>query len=211
MPALKLTIYSNDFKGCLAMIIGCLCCLNALAQKEPFTSRIYFPGLIGINIPAGNSGRLPVKNGFTLNTAIEYRPLYANAIFFRFNYDALSNNYQDNNALFPTNVVQGKVHTNFFNLGAGYRFKRKKIGLYALLQPGVSIKSFDRVTNRPGGYALTQVTNKRFNLKFTTGVEYYIALHFALIAEPCYYAVSSKKSHSSSVAGFSIGFTTTLF
>ena len=195
----------------LSIIAGCLCWLNVHAQKEPFTSRIYFPGLVGLNFPAGNSGRLPVKNGFTINTALEYRPVYANAIFFRFNYDALTNSYQDKTALFPTNVRQGKVHTNFFNVGAGYRIKRKKIGWYGLVQPGISVKSFDRVTNQTGGYALTQITNKRFNVKVTAGAEYYLAPHFALIAEPCYYLVNSKTNRSNSVSGLSIGFTTTLF
>jgi hypothetical protein len=99
--------------------------LPAACQTETFASRIYFPGAIGINILSGDE-QTSMRSGFSLVTAIEYRPKYTNAIFFRFNYDALSNKYNSFASQIPTNVTQGKLTANFFMLGLGYRHTKGK-------------------------------------------------------------------------------------
>lgn len=194
------------------IVVICLFGFKASAQKEPFTSRIYFPALVGLNFTTNGNAELYIKKGITLNTAIEYRPTYVNSLFYRFNYDALTDHYHDRAHRLHSNVKQGTLHTTFFDLGTGYRRKFKKIGLYLLLQPGIAIQSFDQVAVVNNGYSLTQVKENSANLKITTGAEYYIVPHFAIIAEPAYYRLfNGDNKIGNSVFGISVGFTTTLF
>lgn len=174
---------------------------------------VYFPGLIGMNIPSGDE-QTSMKKGFSYNTAIEFRPQYVNAMFFRFNYDALSNHYSAQPQRIPTNIVAGKLPASFFLLGAGYRRKIHRIGVYALLQPGLNTSSYDVATDLKTGYGITSKTEHNIAFKITSGMEYYIVDHFALIFEPAYYHLYSGRQGlvlNPNYIGFNFGFTTTLF
>ena len=186
---------------------------NAYGQSESITSKIYFPGSIGLNVPYDNS-RINLKTGVILTTALEYRPVNGNAMFIRFNYDAIHNHYQQVYADSPTNVNTGKLSTNIFSLGLGYRRKVGKIRLFGILQPGLAINSYDRVNFNPRAITVDQISRKHFSVKLTSGMEYYLAEHFALTLEPSYFYLSARGNYrllNPQSLNFSVGFTTTLF
>jgi hypothetical protein len=196
-------------------LIAATCSLYAQTDtvKERFVSRLYFPALIGLNIPFDNDNTV-VKNGSVLNTAVEFRPTYINAFFFRLNYDVLSNKYNSSIVYLPTNVGTGKVSTSFFLLGAGYRWRVNNIGVYALIQPGLGTRSFNKALLNADGVAIDNVSDNSFTIKTSAGIEFYIVRHFALIAEPSFYKLFARSGFNnthSQVAGISVGFTTTLF
>ncbi|WP_183577588.1 hypothetical protein HDF18_11025 [Mucilaginibacter sp. X5P1] len=201
----------------LIITIFLFICSSALyaqtEQTESVTSKFYFPALIGVGIPLDNDHTI-LKHGSILNTALEFRPVYINAFFFRFNYDALNNSYASPMVNLPTNVVKGKLSANFFVAGAGYRWQFKKIGVYALLQPGLGTRYFNRAVLTPDGISIDNITNSSFSVKTSTGIEYYIVKHFALIAEPSFYKLFSGRGFNNShsqISSISIGITTTLF
>jgi hypothetical protein len=186
---------------------------NSYGQTESFMSKIYFPGAVGLSIPFGGLDE-SVKRGLMINTALEVRPTAGDALFYRFNYDAITNHYKEvyNNS--PTNVNNGKLSSAIFSLGMGYRKKVGIVKLFGLLQPGIAINSYDKVTDRGGNITIDQVTRRHFSLKLSAGVEYYLAEHFALTFEPSYFYLSPRNSYkllNPQSVNFSIGFTTTLF
>lgn len=207
-------IYSNiSLKSCLTTLVIFVFFQSAFCQTEKFTSRIFFPGLIGINIPSGDEQN-SIKPGYSIVTAIEYRPKYTNNIFFRFNYDALSNKYKSFAYQVPTNVTQGKLSAGFFLLGVGYRHQLNGMGIYALFQPGLNSSSYNTVTNTSNGISVGSIGNNHLVFKFSTGFEYYIVPHFALVAEPSFYYL--MQNHNGVILNphylsYNIGFTTTLF
>ena len=183
------------------------------AQTEDIASRFYFPGSIGINIPFEDI-HTHLDNGLALNTAVEYRPTYINDIFYRIDFDALNNNYTSFVRTIPTNIVEGKLSTDFLMIGAGYRSQFGKWGLYVLIQPGLGIHSFERAVNTPNGVVLNSVTSTSPSVKVDVGVEYYITRHFAAVFDPSFYKLLSNSgfntSHSRFTA-FNIGITTSIF
>ncbi len=200
-------------KACLIFLLVLFFAFKAICQTEGLSSRFYFPGGIGINIPSGDE-QTSLKSGFTLNTAIEYRPTYTNAIFFRFNYDALSNRYKSFLNQIPTNVTRGKLAADFFMLGAGYRRKLNKVSIYALLQPGYNTSSYNIVTSDQSGVSVGNVSSNHLSTKISVGLEYYIVPHFALVFEPGYYHLFKTRSAyilNPDYVSYNIGFTTTLF
>jgi hypothetical protein len=183
------------------------------AQTESVTSKFYFPALIGIGIPIDNDNTI-LKHGSILNTAVEFRPVYMNAVFFRINYDALNNNYVSPMTNLPTNVVKGKLSANFFLIGAGYRWQIKKLGIYALLQPGLGTRNFNKAVLTNEGVVIENVSSGSFSVKTSAGIEYYVVKHFAIITEPSLYKLFSNRGFNNShsqVSSLSIGITTTLF
>jgi hypothetical protein len=183
------------------------------AQSGSITSKIYFPGSIGLSIPFDND-RLNLKSGTILTTALEYRPVSGNAIFIRFNYDAIHNHYQQVYTSSPTNVNTGKLSTNIFSLGLGYRRKAGIVSLFGILQPGLAINSYDRVNLVPGTISINQINRQHFSMKLTAGMEYYLAEHFAFTLEPSYFYLSPRNNYrllNPQGLNFSLGFTTTLF
>lgn len=196
----------------LLITIICVSVCHAFAQTEDITSRFYFPGSVGISIPFANT-HTHLNNGLAINTAIEYRPTYINNVFFRIDYDALNNNYISYVPTIPTNILRGKLSTDFLVVGAGYRRQFGKWGLYGLIQPGLGIHSFQRATTTPGGVLLNSVTNNSLALKTDIGIEYYVARHFALVFDPSYYKLFSNRGFNTShsrFTGFNIGITTTI-
>jgi len=201
----------------LIFTIFLIICSSVLyAQTEPpesVTSKFYFPALIGVGIPLDNDNTV-LKHGSILNTALEFRPVYVNAFFFRLNYDALNNSYVSPIINLPTNVVRGKVSATFFLAGGGYRWQFRNLGIYALLQPGLGIRNFNKAIVTNDGVFINNVTNDSFSTKTSVGFEYYIVKHFALIAEPSFYKLYSGRGFNnthSQVSSLSIGITTTLF
>jgi len=193
-----------------------ICTSVLYAQTEPpesVTSKFYFPALIGIGIPLDNDHTI-LKNGSILNTALEFRPIYTNAFFFRLNYDALNNSYVSAPINLPTNVVKGKVSATFFLAGCGYRWQFKNLGIYTLVQPGLGMRNFNKAIVTDEGIAIEDVTKDSFSTKTSVGFEYYIVKHFALIAEPSFYKLYSGRGFNnthSQVSSLSVGITTTLF
>ena len=186
---------------------------RAAAQNESVTSRFYFPGFIGIGIPSGDD-QTSMQSGFCLNTAVEYRPVYANAFFFRFNYDNISNHYNSIVQPIPTNINHGKLSANFFLLGAGYRQKIDRLGVYFLAQPGYSNSVYDIVSTNTNGLTLGNTNSDHFGTKAAMGLEYYIVPHFALVLEPSYYHIFKTSRGfvlNPNYVCYSVGFTTTLF
>jgi len=191
-----------------------LCSMTAHGQTENLSSRFYFPGLIGMGVPSGDE-QTSMKTGFTLNTACEYRPVYANSYFFRFNYDNISNKYYNMDSPIPTNVKRGKLSSNFFLLGVGYRRKFQRIGAYLLLQPGYNISNYTVVDYSSNStLAIGNASSNHFSGKLCGGVEYYIVPHFALVFEPAYYHLFPGNNSyilNPNYISYNIGFTTTLF
>jgi hypothetical protein len=187
--------------------------MRGYGQSESITSRIYFPGSIGLNVPFGNP-RVNLQRGTILTTALEYRPFPGNAFFLRFNYDAVHNHYQQvfNNS--PTNVNTGKLSSSIFSLGMGYRHQAGIVKLFGILQPGLGINNYDRVKFNPETISIDQISRRHFAFKLTTGAEYYLAEHFALTIETSYFYLSPLASYrllNPQSLNLSIGFTTTLF
>jgi hypothetical protein len=187
-------------------ISGCL-------QAQSITSKIYFPGLIGLNfsLPQKN---IQYKNAIILNTGAEYRPKEGCAFFYRFNYDGVSAKYKEDVAgMGLGNVINGTVQHTYFVLGTGYRIKHGHMGYTLLFQPGLGIHNFDKVSGDANGYTVSQVSAHKFTIKYSSGLEYYLAEHFALVFEPAVYQTNFKSGNSlnSSQIALNIGFTTTLF
>lgn len=196
----------------LLMFVTFISISISFAQTEDITSRFYFPGSVGIGIPFKDTHTY-LNNGLVVNTAIEYRPTYINDVFFRIDYDALNNNYNSLVSTIPTNILKGKLSTDFLIAGAGYRKKIGRWGLYGLAQPGLAIHSFERAINTPNGVLLNSVSSNSLAIKTDIGVEYYITRHFAAVFDPSFYKIFSNTgfntSHSS-FTGFNIGITTTI-
>ncbi|MDB5134671.1 MAG: outer membrane protein beta-barrel protein [Mucilaginibacter sp.] len=196
----------------LLIIVLCTSISATFAQTEDITSRFYFPGSIGVNVPFENI-HTRLNNGLAVNTAIEYRPTYINDIFFRIDYDALNNNYMSYVPAIPTNILKGKLSTDFLLAGAGYRRKFGRWGLYGLIQPGLGIHSFERAVVTQNSILLNSVSSNSLALKTDIGLEYYITRHFAAVINPSYYKLFSNggfnTSHST-FTGFNIGITTTI-
>lgn len=210
LPSMKLVIVLKS-TGTILMILGFA--LTAACQTEKFSSRIYFPGYVGLNIPSGDE-QTSMRPGFSLNTAVEYRPVYTNAVFIRFNYDALSNKYTSAPSQIPTNVTQGKLNANFFMLGVGYRHAMGRWAAYVLGQPGFNISGYSSASYNSTGISIGNVSSDHPAMKFSAGFEYYIVPHFALVAEPGFYHLFDIR-HTAilnpNYLSYNIGFTTTLF
>lgn len=199
---------------CVFLLIAasCIFVTKAFSQTEDITSRFYFPGSLGISVPFNNV-HTRLNDGLAVNTAIEYRPTYINDVFYRIDYDALNNNYISNVPTIPTNIIKGKLSSDFLVVGAGYREKFGRWALYGLIQPGLGIHTFERAFVTPNGILLTNTTNSRLAVKADLGGEYYITRHFAAVFDPSFYKIFShtgfNNSHSRFV-GFNIGITTTI-
>ncbi|MDO3624852.1 hypothetical protein [Mucilaginibacter sp. BT774] len=183
------------------------------AQVEDISSRFYFPGSLGLGFPLTNN-HTHLNNGLSINTAFEYRPTYSNDVFFRIDYDALNNSYTSHLQTIPTNIVQGKLSTDFLVAGVGYRHSSAKWGIYGLLQPGMGIHSFNLAVNTPNGVMLSTISNNRVALKVDAGIEYYITHHFAAVFDPSFYKIFSHSGFNTSHSQFgalNIGITTTIF
>jgi hypothetical protein len=201
------------FRGIILLIvISCIPISKTFAQTEDITSRFYFPGSIGLSVPFRNI-HTRLNDGFAVNTAFEYRPTYINDLFFRIDYDALNNNYTSYVRTIPTNIIKGRLSTDFVVIGVGYRQKFGKWGLYGLLQPGLGIHSFERAIVNQDGIFLSNVTNNSPALKTDIGIEYYVARHFAVVFDPSYYKLFSGGGFNTSHSRFmclNIGITTTI-
>lgn len=183
------------------------------AQVEDVSSRFYFPGSLGLGFPLTNN-HTHLNNGLTINTAVEYRPTYSHDVFFRIDYDALNNSYTSYLQNIPTNIVQGKLSTNFLIAGAGYRSTFGRWGLYGILQPGLGMHSFNMAVNTQSGVMLRTISNTRAALKVDAGLEYYITHHFAAVFDPSFYKIFSHSGFNTSHSQFgalNIGITTTIF
>ena len=186
---------------------------KVFAQVEDISSRFYFPGSVGIGYPLSN-GHTRLNNGLSINTAIEYRPTYSNDVFFRIDYDALNNNYTSFAPTIPTNIIKGKLSTDFLVIGAGYRGNFGKWAIYGIIQPGLGIHSFVRAVSMPNGIVLNNVINTHLAVKGDIGIEYYITRHFAAVFDPSLYKIFSNSGFSishSKFGAFNIGITTSIF
>ena len=190
-----------DRRLILLIAIAIIAITKAHAQTEDISSRFYFPGSLGVGIPL-NISRTYLNSGLTINTAVEYRPTYSNDVFFRVDYDALKNNYTSFKQTIPTNIVQGKLSTDFLIIGAGYRRNFGKWGLFGVLQPGLGIHSFNLAVNTPNGVMLRTISNTRTALKADVGIEYYIAHHFAAVFDPAFYKIFSHSGFNTSHSQF---------
>ncbi|HTK21130.1 MAG TPA: outer membrane beta-barrel protein [Mucilaginibacter sp.] len=202
-----------DRRLVLLIAIAFVAATKGQAQVEDISSRFYFPGSLGMGFPFTNN-HTHLNNGLSINTAIEYRPTYSNDVFFRIDYDALNNNYTAHFQTIPTNIVQGKLSTDFLVFGAGYRHNFARWGIYGLLQPGLGIHSFNQAVGTPNGVMLRTVSNNRAALKADAGIEYYVTHHFALVFDPSFYKIFSHSGFNTSHSQFgalNIGLATTIF
>lgn len=202
-----------DRRFILLIAIAIAAVTRVHAQVEDVSSRFYFPGSLGLGFPLTNS-HTHLNNGLTINTAVEYRPTYSNDVFFRIDYDALNNNYTSYLQNIPTNIVQGKLSTDFLIAGAGYRRSFGRWGLYGILQPGLGMHSFNLAVSTPNGVMLRTISNTHAALKVDAGIEYYITHHFAAVFDPAFYKIFSHSGFNTShsqFGAFNIGITTTIF
>ncbi|WP_426671073.1 hypothetical protein ACPPVU_07535 [Mucilaginibacter sp. McL0603] len=196
----------------LITIFFCISVSTTFAQIEDISSRFYFPGSIGISMPFENI-HTRLYNGLAINTAIEYRPTYINDIFFRINYDALNNNYTSFVSTIPTNIIHGKLSTDFIIAGPGYRKKFGRWALYGLIQPGLGIHTFERAVSTSGGVIINNISSYNLATKIDIGMEYYITRHFAAVFDPSFYKLFNNNGFNTSnsrFTGFNIGLATTI-
>jgi hypothetical protein len=194
----------------LLLIINC----NKGYGQNSVMSKFYFPGQLGLSYPYDDDQKLNLKKGFMLTTALEFRPVDGNALFIRFNYDAITNHYQEVYLNSPTNVNTGKLSSSIFSLGLGYRHKAGIFKLFGLLQPGLGINNYDKVNFNTQTISVEQVSRRHLSFKITAGAEYYLAEHFALTIEPSYFYLSPRGNYrllNPQSLNLSLGFTTTLF
>jgi hypothetical protein len=204
-PLLKICIITVAIITALAS--GCC------AQSNSITSKFYLPGGVGISFPFGNPA-LDLKKSFMLTTAFEFRPKEGNAFFIRFNYDAINSHYKQVYQNSPTSVNTGKLTSSIFSLGVGYRHKAGIFRVFGLLQPGLGVNSYDRVVITPETITIEPISRNHLSFKLTTGIEYYLAEHFALTVEPSYFYLSPRGNYrllNPQSMNISVGFTTTLF
>ena len=179
-----------------------------------FGSKFYFPNSIGLSLPFNND-RTNLKVGFVINAAIEYRPVFTSAFFYRVDLDILNNNYTSHVQNVATNIVQGKLASDFILAGAGYREKLKRWAVYGEVLPGLGMRSFDRATINTAGVVISRVTNDTFAAKASLGLEYYVKQHFDIFLEPAYYKYFSHGgfdySTRTQMLGFNIGVATARF
>ena len=183
------------------------------AQANSIGSKFYFPNSIGMSVPF-KSSHTALRDGFALNTGVEYRLADQNAFFFRADLDILSNNYTSLVHNLPTNIIQGKLSSDFILTGAGYRMKFSRWSLYVELLPGLGMRTYDRATINDSGVIISRVTNDSFAIKTCPGLEYYLKKHFDLFFEPSYYKFFSRQGFNSSrsqLLGFNIGVATARF
>ncbi|WP_295719511.1 outer membrane beta-barrel protein [Mucilaginibacter sp.] len=194
----------------LLLIINC----SKSYGQNSIMSKFYFPGQLGLSFPHVDDQKLNLKKGFMLTTALEFRPVDGNALFIRFNYDAITNHYQEVYLNSPTNVNTGKLSSSIFSLGLGYRHKAGIFKLFGLLQPGLGINNYDKVNFNTETITVEQVSRRHLSFKITAGAEYYLAEHFALTIEPSYFYLSPRGNYrllNPQSLNLSLGFTTTLF
>lgn len=187
--------------------------VKADSSLHSLGSHFFFPNSIGLSTPL-HSSRTTLRNGFALNAGIEYRPKLLNSFFYRVDLDLLSNNYTNHQYNLPTNIIQGKLGSDFILAGAGYRRKLSHWALYAEALPGLGMRSFDKVTSATDGFDISRETDDSFSAKFALGAEYYIKQHFDLFFEPSYYKYFSHAGFNSSrsqLLGFNIGVATARF
>jgi hypothetical protein len=173
----------------LCVLFGAISSVGCYGQGNSITAKFYFPGQVGISFPFGNPN-LNLNKGFMLTTAFEFRPAENNSVFYRFNYDAVSNHYQQVYSNSPTNVNAGKLSSTIFSLGVGYRHRDGLLGLFGLIQPGIATNNYDKVNFDQQNISINQVSRRHASLKLSAGVEYYLAEHFALTFEPSYFYLS---------------------
>ena len=189
--------------------------IDTAAHSMPASvgDRFFFPNSIGMSFPSKNV-HTNLRNGLALNTAVEYRTRYSNAFFFRIDYDVLNNNYTSYVRTLPTNIIQGKLSSDFILAGSGYRKKLNRWAIYLQLQPGLGMRSFDKATINTDGVIISRATNDSFAAKSAAGLEYYIKSHFDIFFEPSYYKFFTRQGFSSShsqFTGFNIGISTARF
>jgi len=197
------------YSFCLFMGIS----IRSYSQNDPFTSHLYFPAAIGINLPFGNS-ESNLSRGIMITTALEYRPKEGDHVFYRFTYDAIGNNYSNVLIPTPTNVNSGHFSESFFSLGSGYRKVLGPIRVFGLIQPGIATNSYEKVIIDESAIGVGHVKEQYFGVKASLGAEYYLAEHFALTFEPSYFYLAEGKSFrlpNPQSVNFSVGFTMTLF
>jgi hypothetical protein len=183
-------------------------------QHNTLGSKFYFPNSIGLSVPFNND-YTHLKTGFAINAGIEFRPQYIDAFFYRVDLDILSNNYTSYVQNVATNIIQGKLASDFILAGAGYRKKIGRCAIYAELLPGLGLRSFDRADINPGGVVISRVTNDSFAAKTSLGFEYYLKQHFDIFVEPAFYKYFSHGGFNDSartqLLGFNIGIATARF
>jgi len=204
------------------LFIACILAITSVYAKGDTTvhaslvtlgSKFYFPNSIGMSVPFNNV-HTKLRDGLALNIAAEYRPNNTNPFYLRLDYDVLNNNYTSFVRTLPTDVIQGKLSSNFILAGGGYRKKLNRWAMYVSLQPGLGMHSFDRAAVIPDGVVISRVTNDSFAAKSALGLEYYIKSHFDIFFEPSYYKYFSHQGFSAShsqFAGFNIGISTARF
>jgi hypothetical protein len=186
---------------------------TAHSQPASLGSRFYFPNSIGFSVPFRNI-HTKLRNGLSLNIAAEYRINNNNPFYFRMDYNVLNNNYTSYVRTLPTDVIQGRLSSDFILAGGGYRKIFNRWAIYLALQPGLGMHSFDRAAVSTDGVIISRVTNDSFATKSALGFEYYIKSHFNVFFEPSYYKFFSKTGFSSSHSqfmGFNIGISTARF
>jgi hypothetical protein len=176
-------------------------------------SKFYFPNSIGLSVPF-RSSHTSLRGGFAINAGVEFRPKYMNAFFYRLDLDILSNNYTSYVHNLPTNIIQGKLSSDFILTGVGYRKKLNRWAIYAEELPGLGMRSYDKATINTNGVIINRATNDSFASKSSVGLEYYIKKHFDAFFEPSYYKFFSRQGFNSSrsqLMGFTMGIATARF
>ena len=184
------------------------------SKSNSIGSNFYFPNSIGLGVPFNND-RTNLKVGFVINAGIEFRPVYTSGFFYRLDLDLLNNNYTSHVQNVATNIIQGKLASDFILVGAGYRKKLKRWAIYGEVLPGLGMRSFDRATINTAGVVISRVTNDTFAAKTALGLEYYLNQHFDIFLEPAYYKYFSHGgfdySTRTQMMGFNIGIATARF
>ena len=177
--------------------------------SSSFLSKLYFPFEFGYLVSEQKS----IKPGNLNKTGIEYRFKKQKGLFIRFNFDNRSTkfNITENQT---TNVIEGKIKFNDYLLGLGYRFGKKKLKPFGLLQTGLSSYEFLKVAGPVNNFKVQDHLKTIVINKMMLGIDYYIVPTAALTLEgSCFLHPGNSVFWNKGLYmfGVSVGLTTTLF
>jgi Outer membrane protein beta-barrel domain len=193
---------------CLALVLV-QCAMTPISAQEKKTnllSHLYFPFDFGIIL----SNTSNINHALLTKMGLEYRIKVQKGVFIRANWDNHTHAYSigDNTT---TNVVKDKFKINEWILGVGFRKRKDKLGVLALIQGGFSNIGYNIVVPDNANYTISENSFSTVSGKFLLGFEYYLNTTFAFTFDANYSVIPTKPvfgGNQPALLGFSLGITT---
>lgn len=172
-----------------------------------------------LEVGVANSMNDAFDPGLFFKTSVEYRSHRNYGWCVSMEYDEYEMHFQ-NFRIEGVNATEGRMEATNLFAGGGYRFafvgdkKRRDdagvVSLGALLQPGISFTSVERVTGSDPNYQLETVWQNNFAMKATLQLDYLFSEYFGFFIAEAYtqpFGHQLMPSYDSGVFSTSIGFT----